>query len=362
MLRVIMTAAVAVLLTLAGCQKSLVDTAPRADTGSTASNDNQAARGGGTPQSGELPAWVKNPPSRQGYAYGLGSAELYGDAASALNRAKDDARAEVIKAMRVNIASETTSRVERTTVNGESSVTRALMSEVRSRIPETEISNIDMVEQTVSRDTRQAYVLAQLDRRRAERNLRSKLDALDGRLARFRGIPESGDKVDQLKQLLPALELLEQARGIEEKLDLVAVEGFTGPVLSDKYAPVRERIVSLLDGLVIVLDPRGDTANQLNSELRRALLAEGMHIRQGGEGDIRLRYEAELREVTRGRDTFVFADGNTTVLDADGRIIGEFRERVKGAATDKGLARDRALEKLAGAMGKTLGKSLLDAL
>lgn len=362
MMRVTVTAALAVLLALTGCQKSLVDTAPRADTGGTAGGGDRSSGNSGPAASGELPAWVRNPPSRKGYAYGLGSSELYGDAASALNRAKDDARAEVVKTMRVNIASETRSRVERTTVDGESSVTRALMSEVRSRIPETEISNIDMVEQTVSRDTNQAYVLARLDRRRAERNLRSKLDAMDDRLSGFGEIPASGDKVGQLKELLPALELLERTREIEDKLDLVAVDGFTGPSLSDKYRPLRERIVTLLDGLVIVLTPDGDTAERLNSELRRALLAEGMHIREGGEGDIRLRYEADLREVTRGRDTFVFADGNTTVRNADGRIIGEFRERVKGAATDTGLARDRALEKLAGAMGKTLGKSLLDAL
>ncbi|HKJ88597.1 MAG TPA: hypothetical protein VKA48_08830, partial [Gammaproteobacteria bacterium] len=39
-----------------------------------------------------LPQWVTSPPSGGGFAYGVGSARIYADPATALNQAQDTAR------------------------------------------------------------------------------------------------------------------------------------------------------------------------------------------------------------------------------------------------------------------------------
>lgn len=318
------------------------------------------AEDGASGGSGGVPQWVTSPPSGGGYAYGVGSAEIYGDPASALNRAQDQARSELIKRLEVTVSGQTEARRARTTEDGESRVTRSIMDTVKSRIPETELANIEIAETHAKKGGDNAYALARLNRSEAEMNLIGEIDSIDARIREIAGQDPGGDRLQRLKALMPALPLLEERSQVLRKLQLVA-ERDPGHRLPSEFRALQDRIAGLLDSLVVVLRPKGESTRKMDSTLRKALADEGVQVREGGSGDLVLRYEAGLRTVRRDGRNFVFADGNVTVLDGGGNVIDEFQERVKAGSVDEGVARDRAVGRLAEGLGSKLGESLLDS-
>jgi hypothetical protein len=293
--------------------------------------------------------------------YGVGSAEVFADPASALNRAQDQARSELIKQLKVTVSGQTELRRSQTMRNGNSQVTSSIMEIVRSRVTETELANIGIAETHVDRQGGTAFALAQLDRVKAARDLKTKLDEVDERIREIANEASGGgDRLEQLKVLMPALPLLSERENIFSKLRLVA-EGSPGQRMPADFRDLQDRIADLLDSLVVVLEPRGQSSRKMDSTLRRALSEQGVKVRESGEGDLILRYEAGLRTVSQDGRSFVFADGNVTVLDAAGNVIDEFQERVKSGSVDANVASDRAVGKLAQGLGQKLGASLLDS-
>jgi hypothetical protein len=331
-------------LALAGCMG-----------GSPAGPSNGASPGGG------LPGWVTSPPSKPGYAYGVGSAEIYADPASALNRAQDQARTELIKRLEVTVSGTTEASRSRTVDGGQSRVTRSIMDTVKSRVPETQLANIEIIRTHAEKGGESAYALARLDRVRAEESLTAEIEDIDARIREIAGgDPGRADRLDRLKALMPALPLLEERRQVLRKLQLVAVDD-PGHRLPAAFRELQDTIAGLLDSLVVVLRPKGESTRKMDSTLRKALADEGVQVREGGRGDLILRYEAGLRTVTRDGRSFVFADGNVTVLDGAGNVIDEFQERVKAGSVDAGVAQDRAVGGLAEGLGTKLGESLLES-
>lgn len=317
--------------------------------------EDSAGAGGG------IPAWVTSPPSGGGYAYGVGSAEIYADPASALNRAQDQARTELIKRLEVTVSGTTTATRGRTVEGGKSRVTRSIMDTVESRVPETQLANIEIAKTHAAKGGDTAYALAKLNRSQAELSLISQIEDIDARIREIAGKdPGGGDRLDRLKALMPALPLLEERRQVLRKLQLVA-ERDPGHRLPSEFRALQDTIGGLLDSLVVVLQPKGESTRKMDSTLRKALADEGVQVREGGRGDLTLRYEAGLRTVNRDGRSFVFADGNVTVLDGRGNVIDEFQERVKAGSVDPGVAQDRAVGRLAEGLGTKLGESLLDS-
>ncbi|MFA9460607.1 hypothetical protein [Thiohalorhabdus methylotrophus] len=318
---------------------------------------------GGSASSGgssELPQWVTSPPSGDGFAYGVGSARVYADPASALTQAQDQARRELLKRLEVTVSGETVTKASRTTADGDSSITRSVMDTARSKVRETELTNIKVAETHVNRSEGMAYALVKLNRSQAELNLASRIEDLDARIAEVAERDSGGARLDRLKALMPALPLLAERKELLRKLQLVATMD-PGHRLPAEFRDLESRIAGLLDSLVVVLQPRGESTRKMDSTLRKALSNEGVQVREGGSGDLTLRYEAGLRTVNRDDRTFVFADGNVTVLDRGGNVIDEFQERVKAGSVDAGVASDRAVGKLAEGLGKKLGSSLLES-
>lgn len=306
------------------------------------------------------PDWALSIPSEDGIAYGVGSAEVYTDPTSALNRAQDQARTELIKQLEVTISGETVSSQSRSMENGQSRVTRSIMDTVRSQVQETELANIEIAESHVDREGGTAYALARLDRTRAEMDLIGELKATDKAIREIEQAPAEGSRLEQLRALMPALPLLAERESQHRKLSLVAT-GKPGHRKPADFRRLESRVAELLDSLVVVLQPRGEGSRKLDSTLRRALSDEGVQVRESGDGDLELRYEGGLRTVKRDGRYFVFADGNTTVMDRSGRVIAEFQERVKAGSVDPDVARDRAIAKLADGLGEKLAGSLLES-
>ncbi|HKJ70681.1 MAG TPA: LPP20 family lipoprotein [Gammaproteobacteria bacterium] len=319
---------------------------------------NQGASAGAS--GGEVPAWVTSPPSGGGYAYGVGSAEIYADPASALNRAQDRARAELLKRLEVTVSGSTTASRSRTVEDGDSRITRSVMDTVASRVPETELRNIEIARTFAAEGADTAYALARLNRTEAEMDLAGRIEVLDARIREIAGRDPGGGRLQRLKALMPALPLLEERAGVLDKLQLVAVHD-PGHRLPEAFRSLQRRIAGLLDSLVVVLRPQGEASRKMDSGLRQALADQGVQVRESGSGDLALRYQAGLRSVRRDGRSFVFADGNVTVLDGGGGVIDEFQARVKAGSVDPGVARDRAVGRLAEGLGSKLGERLLDS-
>jgi len=315
------------------------------------------------PETGDAsgpPEWALSVPSGDGMAYGVGSAEVYTDPTSALNRAQDQARTELVKRLEVTVSGETVSRQSRTTENGQSRVTRSIMDTVRSQVQDTELGNIEIAETHVDRGGETAYALARLNRTRAEMDLIGELREIDEAIREVDRTPARADTLEQLRALMPALPMLAERESVHRKLSLVAA-GNPGHRMPAEFRQLEDRIAGLLDSLVVVLRPGGEPSRKMDSTLRRALSDEGVQVRESGDGDLVLRYDGGLRTVQRDGRNFVFADGNATVLDRTGRVIAEFQERVKAGSVDPGIARDRAVGKLAQGLGEKLAGSLLES-
>ena len=325
---------------------------------SVATSEGASSAGG---SSGDLPGWVTSPPSKKGFAYGVGSAEIHADPSSALNRAQDQARTELIKRMEVTVSGRTTAQRSRKVEAGKSRVTRSIMDKVESRVPETELANIEIAKTHAVEGGDTAFALARLNRSQAEMTLIDKIEDMDARIREIaEKDPGGDDRLARLKALMPALPLFQERSRAMDKLQLVA-EQDPGHRLPSELRDLRDRITGLLDSLVVVLKPRGGSDRKMDSTLRKSLANEGVQVRESGKGDLTLRYEAGVRTVARDDRHFVFADGNVTVLDPDGNVIDEFQGRVKAGSVDPGVARDRAIGELAQSLGGKLGEALLDS-
>src|SRR6056297_1125489 len=72
--------------------------------------------------SSRTPGWITSPPAGTTYVYGVGSAKIFADTASAINRAQDDARSELLKRLEVTVSGETRTSAARRVKNGESEI------------------------------------------------------------------------------------------------------------------------------------------------------------------------------------------------------------------------------------------------
>lgn len=304
------------------------------------------------------PGWITSPPARTTYVYGVGSAQIYSNAASAINRAQDDARSELLKRLEVTVSGETRTSAARRVKNGKSRITRSVMNRVKTEVAETRLTHVEIVDTYADQSAGVAYALVRLDREAARADLTARIKEIDSRLNEIASLKNAGSRLDRLKSLLPALPLLEERRAVHSQLDKVT-PGAPGHRLPANLHQLENRIANLLNSLVVRLHPRQNSDREMAAGLKKALTAQGVRVREQGTGDLALRYSVDERTLEEDGLWFVFARGNAAILDNNGDIIDEFQKKVKAASRDRKIARSRAIEKLAEKMDQELARSLL---
>jgi hypothetical protein len=136
----------------------------------------------------------------------------------------------------------------------------------------------------------------------------------------------------------------------------------SGAPTGQRHAALLDDLAAALDRLRVRLESSEAMPPALRSGLSAGLISGGVRLVVNGNADLVLISEFQLRPVRRDRDHFAFAEGWVSVQDGEGRVLGEFSENVREAATDAGLAEDRAVRALAGRLGRSLGAALLDVL
>jgi hypothetical protein len=338
----LVTAAATFLLT--GCMSSSL-TSPKAAT------DNG---------SDSIPSWVYSPPQLGGYVYGVGMASIYSTPAEAMQRAQENSRVELIKQLRVKVAGETEASVKREIDQGKSKITRTVFNYAKSSIEETELPGIKVINTAVSRKDKQAFALAELNRAEAEMDITERLEAVENQIDIIANKPLTGNKVKDIKKLIPALKLIEKRNKLASDLKLVSNMSDES-LEKEKHIKLRSKIAELIDSLVIVIKP-GSSGENLSSGIRKALSNQGVRVRMSGGGDLYLKFSASLNTVFKNGVYFTFATGQASVMDKNNDIVSEFSTKVKDGSGDKNLSVKRAVEKLADELGELTAKGIFDSV
>ena len=308
-----------------------------------------------------VPDWVLATPHDMRYAYGVGSAPLRGDRAEARRVATERARSDLIQSLRVEVSGETRSWIERVRQEDDGPVTRGFFQEVRTRIPPTTLDEMSVADIAIDPNQDTLYALVRLDRPMATLRLSGELNQLRNRLDDYRREAAGEGRLDTIRRLRPALELIARGGEIEDQLRLVSTQPLGRPPLADSHADILRRLSAALDSLHIELDGSGMSERVLGG-LRRGLLEQGLRVGGTGEPDLAIGGSLDLRLVQRGPDHFAFAEGRVEVRNAEGRLLGQFEHRVREGSTDPGLAQDRVLARLGQSLGQALGEQLIHFL
>lgn len=326
------------------------------------------ASGGGTPQKtssdsfGEgVPSWVSSPPNMPGYVYGIGVASIYATPAEAMVRAKENARLELLKQLKVSVSGETSASVRRDIVQGSSKITRTVFNYAKSSVKEAEIPGIKIIKTSVSRKDKQVFALAELNKSMAEMDLSETLENLDKQIKRI-SVPRSqSSKIRKIKILLPGLKLIEKRKKIAEDLNLVS-DMDNVELEKKEHTSLKHEVADLLDSMVIVIRPVSYSDKTLASGIRKSLSDQGVRVRMDGVGDLYLRFSSSLNTVYKNGVYFTFASGQASIMNKGNDIVSEFSTKVKSGSGDRVLSNKRAVEKLALKLGNEIAKGLFDAV
>lgn len=316
----------------------------------------QAAKGD------DKPGWILNPPVQAGYLYGVGSADSYGNDADAANQAKDRAKADIIRQIEVQITAETEARTQ---VRQQSGAAEQFKREVRelvqSRIPEFALSNVTTVD-TFKDGRRTVYVLERLDVEKELADLGTRIRDIESEAQSVAGSLDKPDfaglrGVQRLAGVLVRLGERAQLRARANKL-----RPGSYPVANDPMRAIEDRIVAKMSGLRILLDgaqAEGGKGGELDSGLKRKLTERGLRLVQVGDADIIVSYAVKMDVAKDGGVFFAVPRGDLQIEDNEGTVLRVVEAKSKGSSQTESVARSRAIEKLAEALGEELIAVLL---
>lgn len=333
--------------TLAAC----VANAPKKSSDDRRS-ENQASFG--------TPEWMNNPPQRSGFAYGVGSGDLWGDKADAVRRAGDAARVDLVSQLRVTVSGDFSSTVqERKATGKQTELVQTVQNTIRSKVPAVELDEVKVTETFFEKKF--AYALAELDRVKAASRLRRQIADLEEQVQTIDNKPRSGTSLQKLRVLLPALKLFAQRDRLADQLALVGTTR-QKPALSEELQLIQENIYSLFNQLQVRISMTDAGAQAIAAGVMEALTEQGMRINDSGAYDLMIQVSATLRPVEKNGSHFVFADSRVLIRDANDRTLSTFSKQAKGASGYPDLAKAKAEKSVAKMLAKELATALVDKI
>jgi hypothetical protein len=309
-----------------------------------------------------LPIWLTQTPTQPGHVYGTGSAPIYTDQIEAIHRASDQARAAMIQKLRVTMTSEISQQTYSKRENGqETEVTQQVNQQVRSRIPQVELDDIEIQQTHVDSQGKTAYALAHLDRQKAAAKIRRAMTNIEFELEGLKSVDTTGDRLQALQTLMPALGKFHQLDQLAERLQLVSPTGRNAS-LDPSLQTLKADIYALLDALLIQVKPTGVMDTRLQQRLVAQLNQKGFRITTTSEADLTIKYDAQFRQVEKSGTYYVFADGTVSVSDAAGKTLSTQTTNIKGASSYAELAENYAVKDLADQMGRKVAEALIMGL
>jgi hypothetical protein len=308
----------------------------------------------------ETPDWINNPPQRNGFAYGVGSGDLWGDKADAVRRAGDAARVNLVSQLRVTVSGNFSSTVqERKATGKQTELVQTVQNTIRSQVPAVEMDEVKVTETFFEKKF--AYALAELDRVKAASRLRGQISDLEEQVRSIDQKPRSGTSLEKLRVLLPALKLFAQRERFADQLALVGTLR-QKPGLTAELQQIQDNIYALFNQLQVRIDMTDAGAREIAAGVIEALTEQGMRINDNGAYDLMIEVSATLRPVEKNGSHFVFADSRVTIKDADDRILSTFSKQAKGASGYPALAKAKAERGVAKVLAAELASALVERI
>ena len=301
------------------------------------------------------PSWVFQPPVQHGYAYGVGSAGIVGDAARAVTEAQNNALQDLIGKMQVSVSGS----IQITTRVDNSKISKLIEDEVKSSIPEVKLANAVFVKRFVDDKNQYLYVLAELDRNRAAFEISSQLSEIELSLLPYIQLPITASRLRQWHALQPALPLIEQYKQLSRQLQIVSLQN-QGHDSNDTISTLEKTVRDLLDSLIITLSAKNPGAVAALPTVTKALTELGFRVSKSEQADLVIGLTITLETKRADSAHYSFASGRATIADSNGPVLNEYVERVRRiSGVSQGMAEGKAVEALGDNLGKALGRTLL---
>ncbi|MDP2546883.1 hypothetical protein [Oceanobacter sp. 4_MG-2023] len=309
---------------------------------------------------GGMPDWALTPPSAAGMAYGVGSIEVYGDPVSAIKRASELARVDLVSQLRVTISGDFSSTVTETSGSDkETRVQRNVSQYARSQVAEVQLDEVTITDASVAGGY--AYALAELDRTAAAARLRQQMSEIEQQLDQYTDVAPQGDTLQQLRVMLPVLELIAERQAFADKLGLVSVQHQI-PALSAEHQALQQRVYSLLDQLTVRISFDNDDARLMQGELIETLASQGLRVQTQGNTDLVFAVSAERSSRQQGGRFYAFVQARITIADSQSRVLSSFSDTARGVSGLETKAWQGAASAVADQLQQELAKTLAERL
>lgn len=306
---------------------------------------------------GGQPDWVINTPIENGFLYGVGSAEIFGgNQAGATARAKDMARAELIKQIKVNISSEVEQEITEIVKNGVSDLTKKLRKAVKSQVPDFKLSNVKSTDSYQSKT--HISVLVQLNVTKELQILQRKMSELDMQIeefqAKFKKIDGSG--MSAIRIVSPVLVLIDQRGDLQSRYNALAQTSVALiPIdIRDFVAKLYARIAQL----TVIIEAQGIENSALKTGLISSLSKLGIRISDSGNSDLVVVYKLKINNVLQKGSYYAITNGEIWIKDELGKVVKAFDVKAKGVSSNEIEAQSRSIKKLSSKIGQEIMSAL----
>lgn len=307
-----------------------------------------------------LPAWVNQPPNRAGFAFGVGSSEIYGSESTAINLAKDLAKADLLASLRVEIDSSThLSKEASSSSTGDFSLQQNLSQQISSKIPKVELSGIKTQETWINPASKTAWALAELNVHQAQLDLLAEIAQLDEELLN-RGFSKAGSKLDQIRYLKPSFTQLAKRKQLLQQLDFLGASKELPLQRNQQIEELERNIGQLLASLGIKLAVANPAANNLLPLMRQSLTSLGFNLVNSQE-DLVLQLGFSSSSIQNQGLTHTSASAHGQVSH-QGRTLHALTSSTRQASSQASVALSKAENELAQDLANQLVSSLYENL
>lgn len=305
------------------------------------------------------PDWIVSPPHQSGSLYGVGAAEIYGNDAVAMSRAKEYGMADLIQQIEVNIgASSNSTQTMSSNSRGGSTFEQNVKQVVKTRVPELQFSFMSMEESFKDSANRQIYVLMHLDVNKEVQSLRKRIHEIDEALMSIDDQLSSPTtaKIEDLRKISSALVKFAQRASYQERL-IKLQPNSSGAPLDDELRAVEDRLYARIGSLSVSIQPENQADRSISKSIEEQLTQRGLKIVTEG-ADLNIAYHIAVNVIERDGSYFGMTNGDVVVKDSTDNVIKTIKAKSKGSSSDKKLAERRATDKL----GKAFGEAVIEAL
>jgi hypothetical protein len=310
-----------------------------------------AAKGGGDAR----PGWILQPPATAGFLYGVGSAEVYGgNDADAVSQARDRAKAEIIRQIEVQISAETEMQTTVTQTKASEQFQRDVRQQLQSRIPEFTLSNVSTADTYNDKAQRTVFVLQRLDVQKELADLRTRISDIEAEANAVAGKLDTPEYAGLrgVQKLARVLVRINERYQLQARANKLRAGSYA--TANDPLRAVEDRIIAKMAALRIVLKSEANGRGELDSGLKRKLTERGLRLVAGGDADIVVTYAVTFDFQHDKGVVFAVPKGSMEITDKDGTVLRAVEAKAKGASQSESVARTRAIEKLADALGDEL--------